>query len=412
MMTTPDMTDAQPFELRAARAPSLPTTRRCQAILLLSLVGLALSVVLTVVHYRTHTDPDYQALCAVSDRINCESVALSPYSLWLDVPVSVWGLLSYLASGALALSGLSSRRLHADWPMGLLTLLAAGAVAVSGYLAYISVRRIDSVCIYCTGLYVVNVCWFGVAVWGRFSWRAWLESAKLDARELFGRPRLTVALGATAVATIALLQVGFPRHWLGARAGGADGEHSGSTNQGEHWIGSPDAALTIVEYTDYECPHCRRAHRDVRERIARSAVPARLVHKHFPLDQACNLAVNRPFHRRACELSRFVECAGRQGKFWPANDAVFAALDHTEAARLDLTALGRELGLDGPGLARCLTDDEVAELVARDIADGQSLGIHGTPTYVVGEARYTGRLPPSLLEAPGSSSAVGPRARP
>lgn len=380
--------------------------RRYQAVMLLALVGLALALELTVVHYRTHTDADYHALCAVSDRINCESVAMSPYSIWLGVPVSVWGTLCYLAVGALAGWGLSRRSLGPSWPHGLLSVLAVGAEVVSAYLAYVAVRYIDSICIYCTGLYVVNTAWLGLMLVGRFSVRRWAAELQADLGALWQHASLAavlVLLGSTVVFGLA---IGFPRYWLGGVAKDDPKHAEGVTASGEHWIGAADAALTIVEYTDYECPHCRRAHREIRERIARSVRPARLVHKHYPLDQACNPNVSRPFHRRACELSRFVECAGQQGKFWQANDAVFAALDHTRAAALDLAALARELGLDESKLRSCVGDAATAQRVARDLADGSALGIRGTPTYLIDGVPYTGKLPASVL-APAPSALPG-----
>ena len=100
------------------------------AALVLVTVGLGLSIELTRIHHRVHTDPEFASICNISDAINCENVARSPYSVVLGLPVSVWGILAYLTIGGLVLSGLARRRIHDTWPCGILFWLFTGAVAV------------------------------------------------------------------------------------------------------------------------------------------------------------------------------------------------------------------------------------------------------------------------------------------
>ena len=91
---------------------------------LLSLWGLWIAVELTQIHYMTHTDPNFHAVCALSEGVNCETVALSPYSVFMGLPVSVWGIYGYLFMAALSLWGMSKWRLHSAWPLGGMTLLS------------------------------------------------------------------------------------------------------------------------------------------------------------------------------------------------------------------------------------------------------------------------------------------------
>ena len=116
---------------------------------LLCVLGVAVSAELARIHVFVHTDPSYHSVCAMSEGVNCETVALSPYAVFLGLPVAVWGVVGYLAMGFLALSGIRRWRLHPAWPWGLLFALAAFSILTSAILAYISATQIASLCIFC-----------------------------------------------------------------------------------------------------------------------------------------------------------------------------------------------------------------------------------------------------------------------
>lgn len=150
--------------------------------------------------------------------------------------------------------------------------------------------------------------------------------------------------------------------------------------------------LTIVEYSDYECPYCARAHADLRAAVARRP-DVRIEHRNFPLDSACNSSVRRPLHRDACMLARAAVCADEQGRLWQMNDALYG----NQRARRPVDELARDAGLDVARLRDCMRSPRAAERVASEIAAGIAAGVGATPTYVVRGAVYTGTLPPSVL---------------
>ncbi|HUT77263.1 MAG TPA: vitamin K epoxide reductase family protein, partial [Polyangia bacterium] len=126
------------------------------AILILALAGVATSMELTRIHYLTHTDPSFHSVCAVSETVNCETVAQSPYSVFLGLPISIWGMVAFLAFAVLAGWGLTRRRLHEGWPAGLLFAAAVVAAGVSGLMGWISYVRIDALCLFCMTLYCLS----------------------------------------------------------------------------------------------------------------------------------------------------------------------------------------------------------------------------------------------------------------
>ncbi|MCP4606313.1 MAG: hypothetical protein GY847_38350, partial [Proteobacteria bacterium] len=100
----------------------------------LCLVGVGISIELTRIHIFTHTDPTYHSICAVSELVNCETVALSPYSVFAGLPVSVWGILGYLTIGLLATWSAFKPRLLPTWVYGALVSLSVGSLVVSIFL--------------------------------------------------------------------------------------------------------------------------------------------------------------------------------------------------------------------------------------------------------------------------------------
>jgi protein-disulfide isomerase/uncharacterized membrane protein len=368
------------------------------AVLALSAVGFGVAAHLTRIHYYTHTDPGYQSMCAVSEKVNCETVAESVYSTFLGLPVSAWGLAAYAVFAALAIWGLTRRRLTDTWPRGALALLATLALAGSGILAFLSFFRIDSMCIFCMILYGINAALFGlgialVATSGRGPFA--LVAADLEAA--LRRPLGPLVLAAAAGAAIAAAELAVPPYWIHLGWRDLPELPTGVDGKGHYWIGAEDPLVTVLEFSDYECPHCRRAHRNMRQLAAKYRDSVRLVHRHQPLDDACNPSLAKPFHERACEFSRAAECAGDQGAFWAMNDALFAIQDSAPAAAVDLDSLAVQLGLDRSRFRECRSSQKADRRIAEDLEAAERLGVAGTPTYFIGSRAFPGGFAESIL---------------
>ena len=134
----------------------------------------------------------------------------------------------------------------------------------------------------------------------------------------------------------------------------------------------------------------------------------RLVHRHLPLDKACNPMVNRPFHLHACLYAKLAVCAGEQGRFWHANDYLFA--HGREPNPVTPEVMAEAVGLDGEKLSECL-ERRGSGMIRSDIEAGVRLGITGTPTFQVDGQLYVGQLPPQVLPKhvwpAGSGARVG-----
>ncbi len=132
--------------------------------------------------------------------------------------------------------------------------------------------------------------------------------------------------------------------------------------------GNPNARVVIVEFSDLQCPSCRRGNEIVEQILLRYEGKIRLVYRHYPLDT----------HERARMYAMAAEAAHRQGKFWEMQDLIFNEQDATEK-RLEEFAKSLELNMEQ--FRRDMNSREVARVVAEDLAAGQRFGVNSTPTY-------------------------------
>lgn len=147
--------------------------------------------------------------------------------------------------------------------------------------------------------------------------------------------------------------------------------------------GAPDAKVTIVEFTDYECTYCASYFRDTyRPLMAEYGERVNYVVRNFPITQ---------IHPRAARAAEAAECAADQGKFWEYHDLLFerqGALDEGSLAEH-----AAEIGLDQDGWAACMSSGRKAEVVQADLQDGIAYGVAGTPTFFINGRRLEGAYP-------------------
>jgi protein-disulfide isomerase len=153
--------------------------------------------------------------------------------------------------------------------------------------------------------------------------------------------------------------------------------------------GPDDAPVTIVEFSDFQCPACGQAFRDLHDVLA-TRTDVRLVFRNFPLDSSCNEAVPRPLHPDACLAAMAAECARRQNRFWEYHDRLFAN-QHT-LDRDSLFRYARELGLDIATFRTCLDDPATRSRITDDVRAGIAAGLESTPTLFINGRRIDGAL--------------------
>jgi len=145
----------------------------------------------------------------------------------------------------------------------------------------------------------------------------------------------------------------------------------------DHIQGPADAPVTLVEYGDYQCPYCGKAHPIVQAAQARLGDRMRFVFRHFPITTS---------HRYAEEAAEAAEAAGAQGRFWPMHDALYEHQDRLTDP--DLRGYAEEVGLDLARYDADLASHAYAERVREDFMGGVRSGVNGTPSFYINGARY------------------------
>lgn len=156
-------------------------------------------------------------------------------------------------------------------------------------------------------------------------------------------------------------------------------------------LGDPDAPVTIIEFSDYECPFCKRHFTQVYPQIKENYIDTgkvKLVFRDFPLD----------FHPDAIPAAKAANCARDQGgdeKYFEMHDKLFLAEDLSEET---LQKIGSEAGLDETEFNECLASDKHTEEINKDMQDGSSHGVTGTPAFFINGWFIKGAYPYSEFE--------------
>jgi protein-disulfide isomerase len=144
------------------------------------------------------------------------------------------------------------------------------------------------------------------------------------------------------------------------------------STQGAPVRGPAAAPVTLVEFSDFQCPFCKQSQATLKQLLAQYAGKVKLVYRDFPLDQ---------LHPQARDAAEAARCANDQGKFWEYHDLLFA--QSPEAGSGSLRRYAAQAGLDPVTFDRCLSSGIHREAVQRDVEEGTRLGITGTPAFFI-----------------------------
>jgi protein-disulfide isomerase len=364
----------------------------------LALVGLAIAADLAYLHAQLGGATAYTSWCDVNGEVGCTAVLTSDYAYFLGVPIASWALFTYavVAAGALALSAAARASRRRQLATALFAIVV-WSVLFSVYLASVSWFVLGTVCLLCSGLYVVNLALL-VATARLFT------AVRMGGREQSAwQDRTRVIAGVCGAAVVLVIGVVGWKAVKGEQVLTAeeikqkDPEfYSWYTTlptvaaepSGGHTKGQPGALVTLAEFSDFECGHCANAYRALRQVLPRYQKDVQIRFHHFPLDPACNPAVKHAIHQYACLAAMASECAAAQNRFWEYHDLLFE--NQPKLDRDSLIEYAQRVGLDRDAFLACLDSDAPRQAIARDVAEGMRLGIESTPTLFLNGRIITG----------------------
>ena len=145
-------------------------------------------------------------------------------------------------------------------------------------------------------------------------------------------------------------------------------------------LGPATAPITIIEFSDYECPFCKRAEPAMQQVLDTYKDKIKFVYRHYPL----------PFHQHARPASEAALCANAQGKFWEYHKKAMASASLAEET---LKQIGKDVGLDAAKFDTCFKNKEFTKDIDKDLEDGQSVGVNGTPAFFINGHMLSGAQP-------------------
>lgn len=370
----------------------------------LVVVGLATSVYLTQLYVTVSRamagGNAVDSFCNINEGMNCDAVAASTYSAFLGVPVAVWGLEYFGAALVLIVGCLAGWIAIRRWDAVLFILSLCG-VPVTIALGWISATKIKSVCIMCMLVYLVNTLLVVVlALPERRRLRAFFVRGFNELADVMKRRSYQAITAVVAVFVLSQLV------WMPEVMGRRDdvkpslsvsevdsaqlGRWKGIEAKGKT-LGPRDAPIHIEEFTDFQCPYCSVAHDTLIKVVQKYSGKIHLVHRDFPLDQACNPMIERPFHVHACLAATYARCAAQQEKFWPYETLLFH--NQRKLAKDSLNSFATAIGLDQQKLQACVQADATRKAIDADIAEGRTRGVTGTPAIFVNGQKVVGAKP-------------------
>jgi len=160
-------------------------------------------------------------------------------------------------------------------------------------------------------------------------------------------------------------------------------------------VGPANAKITIVEFSDFQCPYCAVAIGEINALLKAYPTQVKLIFKQFPLE----------IHPQADLAAAAAIAAHKQGKFWPMHDAMFA--HRSDLSRQSILLLAKQNGLNMDQFESDIDSTEVRETVVRDVQDGDRAHVEGTPTLFISGQRYNGQITVAALKPVIDSELAG-----
>ena len=319
----------------------------------LALAGALGSIALELVHVRAYLAPSIGGLCSFGARLDCGSVALSRYAVWLGIPLPVWGFSGFLALGLAAW-----RRSAWLLPLALLAALAGVGLTALGALG------LGVLCPLCEAVHALSLALLVCA------WRA---------RPALSRPLAEPEEGALVLLPpLGVLLAAFafvPPYWSVSAWKGELPLAHGTTADGHPWVGAEQPRLVLEQFVDYSCPHCKAESAQTALRLARHKDALRIVRRFYP-----RLMCTPPSASR-CRSIRIALCADEQDRFWQADRWLF---EHSEGgSEPEVADAAEALGLDVKRLTECVSRPATFERAAAEWRAAKKQHLPGTPYYIL-----------------------------
>ncbi len=363
----------------------------------LALIGLALSIELCIVYYNANFNLEAKpSICAISESMDCDSVARTAYSQFFGIPLSLWGVFLYLfflfmiyvdkikKIKFLNFLNVFKNQTSYIFCIGLLSFI------ISMILGCISVKKINSICIFCFMTYLIDLL---IALtsknWGnglfyeiKQSIEDFIEAIKVKRYAFWFVLLILLAssvLSYTTVSNILTPQIAKKKEMLNAF-----NEYRNLVDG--NIMGPKDANVIIHEFMDFNCGGCFLANLYL-HRIINEFENVKVIQHNLPLDKTCNHNMRSEGHKNSCLKTSYALAAAKQNRYWEMSDILFAENPETEK---DIIEKARLVDFDIRKLKEDAHSNEIKEEIKKSIEFADSKNVDGTPTLYIGIRKILG----------------------
>jgi protein-disulfide isomerase/uncharacterized membrane protein len=359
--------------------------------LIICILSISNFIYLSLHHYELRMGVSGgQSVCNISQTFNCDTAAASTFSTFLSIPVAVWGLIGQIFLALLLLICLTGLNQNRARVLNYGFYLSAMFAAVSVLMLSISVFQLGSFCPFCMVAYGLSFAQLAVM----FVLRETGSFAE-DLKDLFNQHKWVAIAGVVTLASSWLVNAMMMDNFGGSKI------EPYITESVENWKLNPTlsfdessglstsaepAKMTIVEFADFKCPHCKIASTSLHS-FMHSRKGVKLIYKPFPLDAGCNSVIKQGGDDLRCQFPAAVFCAEDINKTgWKLHNWIFANQDKWFAPvnKEDVVkSMSEVVGITTEDLQKCLSSEATMAKVKANALEGSNAKIQGTPAIFV-----------------------------
>lgn len=382
-------------------------------------VGLVASLYLLIQHTRLKSGiQEGASFCTLGAYADCDVVNSSALSEIAGVPIAALGALFYFLCLILGLLAFPQSKNFSRAQQGI-SWLALTAVVIDAALLMVQIFSLHTLCLVCcfTYLCTLGMLFIAVSMVGG-------ETRGLVARlktALFGNsgPKPPVPGSLIFLSLLALVSFAIGLYLLPSYIRIKSQNYAVVDNaltqffrdwqekkvrrieikKGDGVVGNPAAKIQMVAFSDFQCPHCRRAAFTLHTVLEPLKDLVHFTFKNFPLDSTCNPQMQYQLHPQACALARLAYCSEQKGKFWEFHDLVFLKMSNEDVEKgIDVLAQEFTSIFSPEEIAACLKSEKALRNITENIKLGAELGVAGTPTLYINGKHVSIPLTPENIK--------------
>jgi protein-disulfide isomerase/uncharacterized membrane protein len=367
--------------------------KNIKTFLLTGIVGWIVSLYTLWHRAKVKTGVDLgQAFCNINSKINCDSIALSPYSSIGPVSISLLGMIFFYIVIFLAIRCLRmvNKGYVGDLTQKLLTISSIVGIVSSIALAILSLKVIGTFCLVCGMVYLLCLSLFFINRKIQKETSSLVKKEKITLGlivilflaigvQYFFQPLSeTAARNALSMSSGEDLPPDFLKQVMSEFESGNAYEISAQNSPIE---GNTKAQVTIVEFSDFECPHCAENHKNLPSFATLFGDQVRIIYKNFPLDTACN---SGGMHHKACLAAYAARCVFQKKGFEAFKEIQSYLFKNQEFFdKESILEKALTLGLASSEFEACIDSNSVKNEIKEEIELGKSIGVESTPSVFI-----------------------------